>query len=295
MLTLPRVAVFCVAASLGVCRFTPPREIVAPATGRVNVPIDVAVTGSFTSADALEWTAAGGRFTGPTNAPTAKLIPTAAGQVTVVLTVRSTDGSSITYRAALEASGPVGAGAGAVVQPVAAQDRPKPLLIDADGFVPSGFMGDGERGNYVKLDPAHRDRPHSPPAAYRLVYRPGPVGWMAINWQYPPNNWGDLPGKNLQRGFRELSVWARADPDPRTGAFPMVQFKAGGGTDPAKKHQASFESIGDFVTLTADWVRYSVVLGNDLSNVASAVTVVVRAQDVSAAGAVIFFDDFEYR
>jgi hypothetical protein len=74
-----------------------------------------------------------------------------------------------------------------------------------------------------------------------------------------------------------------------------VQFKAGGGTDPAKRFQASFEADNDFVELTGNWKRYTVPLkGKQLTSVISAFTFVLRADD-HPLGADIFLAQIEYR
>jgi hypothetical protein len=170
-----------------------------------------------------------------------------------------------------------------------------PLDISDAGFVPSGFMGDGERKGGLLLDPASRERPHSMPSCYKVTYKPGPDGWAAIAWQTPANNWGSAPGKDLRgRGFLQASVWARGVADA-SGLFPKVQFKAGGNT---KGGQASFSVEGDFVTLTGDWKEFRLALPagkNALSNVVSAFSVVIRAQDVGPSGGTFYLDDIVYR
>jgi hypothetical protein len=83
-------------------------------------------------------------------------------------------------------------------------------------------------------------------------------------------------------------------PDKK-GRYPVIQFKAGGGTDPAKKFQASFESESDFVILTGEWKKYSVsIAGKDLSRVISAFTFLLRAED-NPDGAEFLLARIEYR
>jgi len=156
------------------------------------------------------------------------------------------------------------------------------------------------RPRYMVLEDASREAPHSPPTCYKLGYKPGPVGWAAIAWQYLPGtaklNFGEYPGLNLQgRGYRQVSVWARGLRD-KNGLLPRVQFKAGGHTDPAKPYQASFEVAGDFVLLTEDWKQYTLDLrGRDLSQVIAAFVVVIRARDLGPDGATFYLDDIEYQ
>ena len=122
-----------------------------------------------------------------------------------------------------------------------------PFEVEQGGYVPSGWMGDGQQGNEnVTVDTGCTDSPHSPPTCSRWTYVPGTMSWVAIAWQYPEINWGGSPGKDLRAGqFTKVSFWARG----RKGG-EIVQFKAGGNTDPSRSHQASFEVTGEFVTLT---------------------------------------------
>jgi hypothetical protein len=170
-----------------------------------------------------------------------------------------------------------------------------PWALEDGGYVPSGWMGDGERSTvHVQVQPMDPSQPHSEPYCQKWSYRPGSKGWAAVAWQYPENNWGDKPGKNLSgKGYTRVSVWARGLPDAQ-GRYPVVQFKAGGNTDPTKKYQATFEVNGEFTTLTGEWKQYTLPLaGQDLSNVASAFTFILRASD-NPRGATFYLDDIEY-
>ncbi|MCX6621792.1 MAG: hypothetical protein NTY38_12100 [Acidobacteria bacterium] len=184
------------------------------------------------------------------------------------------------------------------------QDRSQAVLIEDAGFVPSGWMGDGavatvpKEKRPVQVDLRSQVKPHTPPYSEKWSYRPDPKGegWVAVAWQYGDQNWGDKPGKDWSKnGFKQVSVWARGVPD-RRGALPRVQFKAGGGSDPAKKYHASFEVEGDFVTLTEEWKQYTLDLrGKNLSQVIAAFVMVIRAQDLGPEGATLYLDDIEYR
>jgi hypothetical protein len=178
------------------------------------------------------------------------------------------------------------------------------FLIEDAGFIPSGWMGDGAmkvdkpEKSPVQVNPLSTVDPHTPPYCQQWSYRPkfGQKGWAAVAWQFPENNWGDKPAKDWsKRGFSKVTVWARGIKD-RHGNLPKVQFKAGGGSDPTKKYQASFEVENDFMTLTEDWKQYSLDLrGQNLSQVIAAFVLVVRAQDVDPDGATFFLDDIAYQ
>jgi hypothetical protein len=152
--------------------------------------------------------------------------------------------------------------------------------ILAAGFVPSGWMGDGEAGRrYLSPvtntpDPVH---PHN----QQWRYTPGPAGWVAVAYQFPANNWGSRPGRDWSaRHFREITFWAKGVP---TNNGPTVEFKAGNGTDPSKPKQDSFGTEDFTVKLTADWKQYRINLsqgpsaGANLSSVITGFLFTVRA------------------
>lgn len=218
---------------------------------------------------------------------------------TEIRSARETTSASNTFLTALPTSG---------VAQLAKQDqemrqRPsdgsaEPLLIEDAGVVPTGWMGDAAEKGSVEVDPRSTEKPHSPPSCQRWTYIPKPsgAGWAAIAWQFSENNWGDTPGKDWsKRGFTQVTVWARGVRD-RHGKLPIVQFKAGGGTDPTKKYPASFEVEGGFVTLSEEWKHYLLNLrGKNLSQVIAAFTMVFRAEDAGSERATVYLDDIEYR
>jgi hypothetical protein len=170
--------------------------------------------------------------------------------------------------------------------------------IERGGYIPSGWMGDGEKGTlHVNVDPQSTDQPHKGKACQKWTYRPGSVGWTAVAWQFPENNWGDKEGKDFRnKGFTRLSVWARGVPD-REGNYPVIQFKAGGNTDPTKRFKASFDAAGDFVTLSQNWQQYTLPIpgkAQDLSMVISAFTWVMRARE-NANGATFYLSEIEFQ
>jgi|SRR5579872_781314 len=180
------------------------------------------------------------------------------------------------------------------------------LVIEDAGFVPSGWMGDGSvkvdkpENAAVQVNTRSTVNPHSAPYSQEWTYRPrsGRMGWAAVAWQFPENNWGEKPGKDWsKRGFTRVTVWARGVKD-RRGVLPKLQFKAGGNTNPDRKkypYQASFEVESDFVMLSEEWKQYSLdVTGQNLTQVISAFTVVMRAQDFAPDGGTFYLDDIEY-
>jgi len=272
-------------------------KIVSPA-GAVEAgkPARFSLAGSFSGKEAIQWNAIGARIEGPADGPQVTIVATQAGTITVGCTIQAHD----TKPVAIATNINVGAAGPAVIperRPGIPEINPgtaTSLKIEDAGFVPSGFMGDISA---LKVEQSP-ERPHSGSYSQKWGYRPkssGP-GWAAVAWQYPENNWGDRPGKNLSANqYRSVTVWARGVRDPQSRTLPKVQFKAGGATDPAKRYQASFEVVGDFVTLTEDWMQYSLDLtGQNLSQVIAAFVVVIRAQDVGPTGATFYLSDIEY-
>ena len=162
--------------------------------------------------------------------------------------------------------------------------------ISDGAFVPSGWMGSAEKASPETLDPKCSEDPHSLPFCTKITYKAGGVGWAAFAYQFPENNWGDKPGRDLSgKGFTKVKVWARG----ATGR-EVVQFKAGGGTGDGKPHKASFEVEGDFVRLSKEWKSYTLAIkGANLSNVVSAFTIAFRETD-NPAGATVYLDDIKY-
>ncbi len=238
-----------------------------------------------------KWQADSGGLIGPVNKSIARFTAVEPGRVAITC-VEVRGGRRKMYTLALQVSpSPTHA---------STESSTAPYDIGRGGFAPSGWMGDaGDKAHpgVLRVDVAARDNPHSPPVSEKWEYKPlrGGQMWAAVAWQCPPLNWGEKEGRNLSgKGFTELSIWARGLPDKKD-RFPVIQFKAGGGTSPTSQYQASFENEGDFVTLTSEWKRYTVSLsGKNLTQVVSAVTFVLRAED-NPDGAVFFLDDLEYR
>jgi hypothetical protein len=184
--------------------------------------------------------------------------------------------------------------AGLVVTPAAEVPTPheKAVVYDISdgGFVPSGWMGSAEKAPPETLDANCSEGPHSMPFCTKVTYKAGGVGWAAFAYQFPDQNWGEKPGRDLSgKGYRKVKVWARG----ATGR-EVVQFKAGGGTGFDKPHKASFEVEGNFIRLTKEWKPYTLTLkGANLSNVVSAFTLVFRETD-NPAGATVYLDEITY-
>jgi hypothetical protein len=259
--------------------------------------------------DVVQWSGTDGKFTKDTDKlVTAWVAPDKAGPVFITCQVtsggkttvrhlgidvveQSTSSSKTADSAGIERRSDVTPPAHAQPTPVASQPSREPHDVEQTGFIPSGWMGDGAQGTkYVQVIHHSQDKPHSEPYAQKWTYQPGSLGWAAIAWQFPENNWGDRNGKDLRnRGFTRVTVWARG-----LKGGEIIQFKAGGHTAPAKPYQASFDVAGEFIKLTSEWKQYTLnIEGQNLTNVISAFAWAIRKED-NPNGATFYLDDIQY-
>lgn len=160
-------------------------------------------------------------------------------------------------------------------------------------WVPSGWMGDGEAGPGALRHEVWTADFASAPSCERWEYRPreGRVGWAAVAYQFPANNWGDdAAGKDLRNGaFTHLSFKARGE-----HGGERVIFSSGGQTKPASKHRASYATGNTEVQLTKEWKEYRISLRNmDLTNTVSALTFAVN-REMTPTRCVFFLDDVQF-
>jgi hypothetical protein len=171
-----------------------------------------------------------------------------------------------------------------------------PVDIFEAGFVASGWMGDGAQGNQYVTVVQSGDAGH--PRAQRWQWKPGEAGWLAVAYQYPANNWGSWPGKNWsRRGLQRITFWARG---ARTnGRLPVVEFKAGNGTDPARRYQDSFARRLPPRPVPEQWTRIEIPLAGgaaapaDLSSVITAFLFALSKYD-NPDGATFYLDQIRY-
>jgi hypothetical protein len=161
-------------------------------------------------------------------------------------------------------------------------------------------MGEAEEeGQHALSVELGEQRPDSPKSrSQQWTYRPrtgAQKQFASVAWQCGENNYGEISGKNWSElPLSKVTVWARGKPNGH-GRFPKLQFKAGGNTNPDRAnypYQASFEAVGNFVTLTGKWAPYSIDLKDQhLSQVISAFVFTIRAQDVDKDDTATFFID----
>ena len=141
---------------------------------------------------------------------------------------------------------------------------------DANSYYPSGYMGAYEA---LDVDIYDSSEPEFGLTSMRIEYNfSNDVrhDWAGIFFQYPNNNWGDLPGRDLT-GAKELSFWVKAENETK------AKFKIGGINrfphhDPSKSYSDSIDSIWasensqnsidpyQDVTIRQDWKKHTIDL-----------------------------------
>ncbi|HEY2515180.1 MAG TPA: hypothetical protein VGI39_30145 [Polyangiaceae bacterium] len=138
-------------------------------------------------------------------------------------------------------------------------------------FVPSGFMGDTPTDfNAVKMSSAATACPSRAMGAqgscYSVNWTPAPISgqktaWVGVYWQYPGNNWGGKPGKDIAAGATKVTFSAMGG-----AGGEALQFLAGGvnvsGGNASLTYADTFTAKAQ-VTLTNAWADYEVDLTGD--------------------------------
>lgn len=270
---------------------------------QAELSVDVTHKGSDLK---VQWYAPGnkGHFLRSTDSLTTSFVaPNEMGPVEVVCQISANGETRTINLPIVVADQPVSM---ASVTPVPANPSPEPspqnsgpFDIDKAGFIPCGWMGDGEGPEkYLQVEEV-QDRTPTGTTATKWSFRPGGKnGWLAVGWQYTPEkkcNWGDYKGVDLRgRGLRRVSVWVKGVPDSEQ-KLPVMQFKAGGNADPTKRYKASFSIAGEFITVSNQWQQYHLDIppGEDLSSVISALTLVLRSRH-NPNGATFYLGDITY-
>ncbi|TKJ44038.1 hypothetical protein CEE36_02655 [candidate division TA06 bacterium B3_TA06] len=130
----------------------------------------------------------------------------------------------------------------------------KDALSCENHFIPSGWMG--YRQGIKTFDEVWLENPCSGKTCIKITYIPQSSSeWAGVYWQYPENNWGDLPGYDLSAADTFLFC-ARGEEGGE-----KAEFKVGG------IGSLELNSTG-VITLTKEWKEYGIhIRGKDLSNV----------------------------
>ena len=169
-----------------------------------------------------------------------------------------------------------------------APERSSAANLSALGYIPSGWVGDGEAGErYIQYISGHRNNPHSSPTCIKIQYSPGPKGFAGIMWQFPEMNFGEKKGQDL-RGFNKLTFFARGE----TGN-ELVEFKVGGTNSGKTYFDKVNKSLGE-VALSKDWKKYVIDLSDeDLDNVISGFYW-IASRTSNPQGLTFYLDDINY-
>ena len=130
---------------------------------------------------------------------------------------------------------------------------------DADSgennFFPTGNMGDLSN---AEINIYCKELPYSGSSCIKIAYKAKPgqaYGWAGLYWQYPPNNWGNIPKAYDLTGATKLTFWARG----KDGGEVINKFQVGGIT--GKYRDSGIASIGP-ITLSKEWKKYTINLRN---------------------------------
>ncbi len=172
---------------------------------------------------------------------------------------------------------------------------------DFSVYYPSGFMGAGAA---LDVDIYDHSNPCSGLTSMRIDYdfkKDVRYNWAGIYFQYPANNWGDRPGRNLN-GAKRLSFWARAKKETK------AQLKIGGINhfphfDPSKRFSDSLASVWAYenkqketqfdaqITFTEQWTKYTIDIQNyDLNSVIGGFSWLISRDEMNLENS-IYLDD----
>jgi hypothetical protein len=159
----------------------------------------------------------------------------------------------------------------------------------SDRFFPSGWMGDIDD---ISLNVQSINNPHSGPECIEILYSAAKskgAGWAGVYWQYPENNWGNMPGwKDIFTGAKRLTFWSRG-----MNGGEVAEFKMGGITGNYPDSVRPAISTGA-ITLSKEWKQYTIDLtGKDLSHVIGGFCWVTNTMS-NPRGCTIYLDDIKY-
>ncbi|MBX3097226.1 MAG: hypothetical protein KF812_10220, partial [Fimbriimonadaceae bacterium] len=113
----------------------------------------------------------------------------------------------------------------------------------------------------------------------------GATGWAGIAFQFPSNDWGDLPQSINLTGAKKLTFWMR-------GANGNEEVKVEFGIIKSDKPHPDSASGKMELTLTPSWKQYSIDLaGKDLSRIKTGFVITFAGAGSSQT---VFLDDVRY-
>jgi hypothetical protein len=155
-----------------------------------------------------------------------------------------------------------------------------------NSFSPSGWMGDVNDLRVVMDytgEKVFKDN-HSMKITYLAN---GNQGWSGLYWQYPNNNWGNMPGSRDLRGAKKLIFWARGE----RGGERISEFKVGGIKGAYSDSDVAW--LGN-VVLTNKWEKYEINLNKkDMSHIIGGFCFVVTKYD-NKYGCTFYLDEIRF-
>lgn len=132
-----------------------------------------------------------------------------------------------------------------------------PLVVyseegDSTTYIPAGWMGDTKA---IKVDPAHRDRPHQGKTSMRCEFT-ATSGWGGVVWQSPAQDWGDQRGGYDLTGAKRLVFSARGESGGEEVSFGF------GLIGREKRYFDTAHRAKDKVKLTTEWQRFEISLSD---------------------------------
>ncbi len=122
-------------------------------------------------------------------------------------------------------------------------------------FFPTGYMGDF---NDMQIQPNDTKHQYAGTSCVRITYRLRPhkqAGWTGFFWQYPANNWGDMPGGYDLSQAKRFTFWAKGE----RGGEVINTLQVGGIS--GKYPDTGIRSTGQII-LSNKWKQYTIELTN---------------------------------
>lgn len=160
-----------------------------------------------------------------------------------------------------------------------------PVYVYAEGeetlWYPTGYMGNT---GSISVDGKSTENPRTGSTCMKVSYM-AKDNWVGIQWQNPPNDWGDKPGGYNLSKAKTLSFYARGKYGEE-----KVSFYAGG-MSKAKYGDTDKVEKKDII-LTREWKKYYIPLeGSDFSHIKTGFGFVLGGQ---GAPVIFYLDDIKY-
>ena len=134
-----------------------------------------------------------------------------------------------------------------------------PFYVYKDGnSVENNFFQTGNMGDFRTFqgDGYSSESPYEGSSCVKITYdvkQDDEYGWAGLYWQYPPNNWGNIPEAYDLTGAAKLTFWARG----KYGGEVINKFQVGGIA--GEYRDSGVASIGP-ITLSEEWKKYTIDL-----------------------------------